>query len=133
VTAFCGAAAVALVFAWINLTIVDAFSPEGPLRLSFERMPARDLTLSLAWALYALALLSGGVLRNLSSLRWASLAVLFLTFGKVFIYDLGELEDLYRVASLVGLATSFIAVSLAYQRFVFGRTQADSSRDSEFP
>jgi uncharacterized membrane protein len=37
---------------------------------------------------------------------------------KVFLYDLGKLEDLYRVASLLGLAVSLILVSLAYQRFV---------------
>ena len=34
-------------------------------------------------------------------------------------HDLGELEDLYRVGSLVGLALSLIVVSLIYQRFVF--------------
>ena len=34
------------------------------------------------------------------------------------LYDLGELEDLYRVASLLGLAVSLIVVSVAYQRFV---------------
>ena len=38
---------------------------------------------------------------------------LVLSIGKVFLYDLGELRDLYRVASLVGLAMSLILVSLA--------------------
>ena len=38
---------------------------------------------------------------------------------KVFLYDLAGLEDLYRVASLAGLALSLLLVSLAYQRFVF--------------
>ena len=42
-----------------------------------------------------------------------------LLLGKVFLHDLGELEDLYRVGSLVGLAVSLIVVSLVYQRFVF--------------
>ena len=36
----------------------------------------------------------------------------------MFLYDLGELEDLYRVASLLGLAITLILVSFAYQRFV---------------
>ncbi len=49
--------------------------------------------------------------------RW----LLSLTLVKVFLYDLGELRDLYRVASLLGLALSLIAVSLVYQRFVFRR------------
>ena len=52
-----------------------------------------------------------------------------LTIGKVFLYDLGELKDLYRVASLVGLAFSLILVSLAYQRFVFRRRPATSRTD----
>ena len=120
-SAGCGLAAVAVVFVWINLAVFDAFSRGAPLGLSFERMPARDLTLSLAWALYALLLLAIGMARRSQGLRWISLAFLVLTIGKVFLYDLGELRDLYRVASLLGLAASLILVSLAYQRFVFGR------------
>jgi uncharacterized membrane protein len=52
-----------------------------------------------------------------------------LTIGKVFLYDLGQLRDLYRVASLVGLAVSLILVSLAYQRFVFRRGGAGERGD----
>jgi uncharacterized membrane protein len=53
--------------------------------------------------------------------RWLSLALMMVTVAKVFLYDLGELEDLYRVASLLGLAVSLILVSFAYQRFVVSR------------
>jgi uncharacterized membrane protein len=45
--------------------------------------------------------------------------MLLLTIGKVFLYDLAELHDLYRVVSLVGLAFSLIIVTLAYRRFLF--------------
>jgi hypothetical protein len=124
---FAGAAAVAaifVVFAWINLTIFDAFSSGPMLSLSLERLPARDLTLSLAWVVYAVALLGIGMARDSSALRWLSLGFLVLSIGKVFLHDLGELHDLYRVASLVGLAISLILVSLAYQRFVFRRRAA---------
>jgi uncharacterized membrane protein len=117
----CGMAAVAVVFVWINLAIFDFFSVGPELTISFERMAARDLTLSLAWALYALLLLGIGFTRDSEGLRWTSLAFLILTIGKVFLHDLGELEDLYRVASLVGLAFSLMLVSLAYQRFVFSK------------
>ena len=116
----CGLATIVVVFVWINLTIFDAFSPGSPLSITLDRQPARDLTLSLAWAVYALVLLALGMARSSQGLRWISLAFLVLTIGKVFLYDLGELDDLYRVASLVGLAISLILVSLAYQRFVFG-------------
>jgi hypothetical protein len=117
--AACAVAAILVVFVWINLTIFDAFSRGPGLSLSLERLPARDLTLSLAWTLFAVLLLAIGMARRSVALRWISLAFLILAIGKVFLYDLGELRELYRVASLVGLAVSLLVVSLAYQRFVF--------------
>jgi uncharacterized membrane protein len=115
----CAAAAVAVVFVWINLAIFDVFSTGRQLSLALERTMARDLTLSLAWALYALILLAVGFGLRSRGLRGVSLALLAVTVGKVFLYDLSGLEDLYRVASLLGLAVSLVLVSLAYQRFVF--------------
>ena len=120
-------AAIFVVFAWINLTIFHAFSSGSTLTLSIERLPARDLTLSLAWVVYAVTLLCLGMARDSSALRWLSLGFLVLSIGKVFLYDLGELRDLYRVASLVGLAISLILVSLAYQRFVFRRRAGEDA------
>jgi uncharacterized membrane protein len=124
----CGMAAILVVFVWINLTIFDYFSAGTQIEISFDRMAARDLTLSLAWAVYALILLGIGFKRDTGGLRWVSLAFLLLTIGKVFLHDLGELEDLYRVASLVGLALSLILVSLTYQRFVFRKGSSEEKR-----
>ena len=123
-----GLLAVILGFCWINLTIFDAFTPGTELAISFDRLPARDLTLSLSWAVYALLLLGVGVARRSTGLRWTSLAMLMITIAKVFLYDLGELTDLYRVFSLFGLSISLILVSLLYQRFVFRR---DKQTDTE--
>jgi uncharacterized membrane protein len=120
----CSVSAIFVVFYWINLTIFDFYSAGSSIQVSFDRMAARDLTLSLAWAVYALVLLGIGFKRDAGALRWLSLAFLVLTIGKVFLHDLGELEDLYRVASLVGLALSLILVSLAYQRFVFRKSSS---------
>ncbi len=119
VASFSAATAIAAVFVWINLTIFDVFA-EGPaLTVPFERLPARDLSLSVAWGLYALALLGLGMRRRVLALRITSLVLVLVTSGKVFLYDLAYLRDLYRVASLVGLALSLIAISFVYQRFVF--------------
>jgi hypothetical protein len=120
-----GLGGLAVVFVWINLAIADWFSSGPSLVVSFERLPARDLATSFAWALYALVLLVLGVVRRSTGLRWASLGLLLVTIAKVFLHDLGELRDLYRVASLLGLAISLILVSLAYQRFVFGTDAAE--------
>lgn len=117
--ALCAAAFVLVVFAWINLAVFDYFSDETRLSISLSRMPVRDLTLSIAWILYAAALLAFGMWRNSRAFRWTSLVFMLVSIGKVFLYDLGQLKDLYRVGSLVGLAISLLLISLAYQRFVF--------------
>ncbi|MFP3939743.1 MAG: DUF2339 domain-containing protein, partial [Thermoanaerobaculia bacterium] len=118
-----GMAAVVVVFVWINLTVFDAFSTVRHLSVDTARTMARDLTLSLGWALYALVLLGLGFARRSRGLRGIGLGLLTLTVMKLFLYDLAGLEDLYRVASLLGLAVSLVLVSVAYQRFVFrGKT-----------
>jgi uncharacterized membrane protein len=52
-----GVAALMVVFVWINLSIADWFSTGPLLTLSFGETPAQRLTVSLAWAVYALLLL----------------------------------------------------------------------------
>jgi uncharacterized membrane protein len=121
--ALCGLSAI---FFWLNLEILNYFTKETTLTFRLERLPARDVATSIAWLLYSLTLLGFGMARRSSGLRWASLGLLLLTLGKVFLYDIGEVEGLYRVASLLGLALSLILVSLLYQRFVFRRLPTPS-------
>jgi len=116
---FAGVAGVVAAFLWIHLTVVDAFTRGERIVLGLERVPMRDLVLSIAWAAYGLALLVVGLRRRSRGMRWASLLCLLATLGKVFLHDLSELEGLHRVASLLGLAVSLIVVSLLYQRLVF--------------
>lgn len=123
-TSAIGAALV--VFAWVTLSVFDFFSVSSTLTVTLDRLPARDVALSLSWVVYAVALLAIGMWRRSRALRWMSLGFLLASIGKVFLYDLGELKDLYRVASLMGLAISLIIISLAYQRFVFRRAEPES-------
>jgi uncharacterized membrane protein len=62
--------------------------------------------------------------RKQSGLRWASLVLLVIVIGKLFLFDLSELQGLYRVASFLGLAVSLLLVSFGYQRFVFAKARA---------
>ena len=101
-----------------DLAVADRFGAAPGLRLFRERLPQRDVAMSIAWGVYALVLLAAGVRLSNRGLRWCSLVLLMATIAKVFLHDLGELHDLYRVASLAGLAVSLIVVSFAYQRFV---------------
>jgi hypothetical protein len=123
-----GLAAIVVIFVWINLTIADWFATGTVLSLHFGENPAQKLTVSIAWGIYGLILLGWGMGRDSIGLRWISLCFLLVTIGKVFLLDLGDLRDLYRVASLVGLAISLILVSLLYQRFVFRKAPGEAGR-----
>jgi uncharacterized membrane protein len=120
-------ATIVVLFVWMNLEIADWFATGDALTLSLRGTQAQRLTVSITWAIYALLLLGLGMARAAIGLRWLSLAFLLVTIGKVFLYDLSGLTDLYRVASLVGLAVSLILVSLLYQRFVFRRDPAEGA------
>ena len=113
-----------LIFALINLEIFDYFGTARYLEIDFARHQARDLTLSVAWGLYAIALLVVGVWRGVRALRFVSLGFLVLAVGKVFLYDLANLTGAYRILAFLGLGISLILVSLFYQRFVFRKDEA---------
>jgi uncharacterized membrane protein len=117
----CAVCAVLAVFVGLNLQIAHAWADTERFRFSLAGRQGPNLTTSLCWAIYALALLAIGVRKAASAPRWASLALLLVTIGKVFLFDLGNLEGLYRVGAMLGLALSLILVSLLYQRFVFRR------------
>ncbi len=107
------------IFAWLNVCVLDVFAAGGTISLQTSSPQARDLSMSLVWGVFGTTLLVTGMRRRHGGLRWASLALVLVTAGKVFLYDLAQLRDLYRVASLAGLALSLLGISVLYQRFVF--------------
>jgi uncharacterized membrane protein len=123
--AISGVAGLASLLVWITVEVENRFAEGATFRVRFGDLPARDLSLSIAWAVFALLLLFVGAGRKLGALRWVSLVLLLATIGKVFLLDLEDLEGLYRVGSFLGLAVSLLVVSLLYQRFVFRKTGAE--------
>ncbi|HXB55055.1 MAG TPA: DUF2339 domain-containing protein [Vicinamibacteria bacterium] len=105
-----------LIFVLINLEVVDFYSAQRYLEFTTERALARDLTMSVAWALYATILLVIGFWRERQALRFLSLGFLGLTVAKVFLYDLSTLAGIYRVLALLALGVVSIVVSLLYGR-----------------
>lgn len=112
-----GAGAFLLVFLMVTLQVRQmthgTYLDTGPLTL------AERYGYSLAWVLLGLVLLAVGVARAHRPARYASLAVMMLTVAKVFLYDLANLQDLYRVLSFLGLGISLLLLAHVYQRFVF--------------
>lgn len=80
---------------------------------------AEIYTYSVVWLLMGVGLLLTGTLNHNKFIRIASLVIMILTAGKVFLYDASELTGLYRVFSFFGLGISLIALSWFYTRFVF--------------
>lgn len=109
----------ALVFGLVNLQIADFFTPVGErVRFEFSGVFARDMTYTIAWALFALGLVGVGMGRRLVLARWAGLGLLGVAVAKLFLHDLARLDQLYRVGALIAVALVAITASVLYQRFI---------------
>ena len=107
-----------LIFLLLNVEIADYFSIGPTLTFSFSGDFARDMTYSIAWALFAFALLLVGMRRKSGAVRYAGLGLLLITLAKLFLHDLGSLSQLYRIGAFIGVAIILIVVSFIYQRFL---------------
>jgi len=112
-----------LMFLLLNIEIADYFSVGPTLTFSFSGNFARDMTYSIAWALFAFALLLVGMRAKAKAVRYAGLALLVVTLIKLFLHDLGNLSQLYRIGAFIGVALILIVASFVYQRFL--RPKAD--------
>ena len=78
---------------------------------------ARQLSLSIAWATYAAALIYAGIRRRYPPVRYFGIATFLATILKVLVVDLSQLAQLYRVLSVAGLGLLLLVASYLYQRF----------------
>ncbi|HYK38251.1 DUF2339 domain-containing protein, partial [Alloacidobacterium sp.] len=70
-----------------------------------------------AWAmLFGAVLLAAGFWKKSAFLRWQALALLTLSIAKVFLVDIRQLSQGYRILSFLGLGVLLLAVSFVYQR-----------------
>lgn len=108
-----------LLFIWMNTEISCGFAAPGdrPLMIQFGSSVAQDLTISIAWSLFALGLIATGFDIRSSRVRMAGLALLGITLLKAVCYDISSLGQLYRVGALVGLAAIVLISSFLYQKF----------------
>lgn len=108
-----------IVFSAISYLVRGSFHPLG---LNIGPTDNAELyTYSLVWAALGIALLLLAIRFKGVMLRYASLAVMLMTVGKVFLIDTSHLQNLLRVLSLVGLGLSLMVLGFLYQRFVFNK------------
>jgi len=88
----------------------------GELILDLGVRQLGQLLLSALWAVSGLVGLVIGLRRDERALRLGSLALLLVTVGKVFLYDLATLTSLYRVGSFIGLGLLLLVAAGVWQR-----------------
>src|SRR5438477_8934749 len=111
---------VILGFVLLNIEIADYFTEPGAYELTFQFSGnfARDMSYSIAWALFALLLLIIGIRKHTRGALYAGLALFCVVLLKLFFHDLSQLQQLYRIAALIVVATIAIVASFLYQRFL---------------
>lgn len=110
-------AAYVLVFVFISLNVRQFYAGAWLDQAAIGN--AEVYTYSAVWLAVGVALLIAAVLRKDVTMRVASLAVMLLTVGKVFLYDASQLGGLWRVVSFLGLGLCLIGLSWFYSRFIF--------------
>ncbi len=70
---------------------------------------------TIAWGLYAIALLTIGLRQDWQQLRWLAMATLFLVVLKLFLYDLANLQALWRILLFLGFGGTFLGLSYGLQ------------------
>lgn len=105
-------------FTWLSLETRHFYHPGD---MVLEDRPIRGAELwsySGVWLLYGIALLSAGITLGARHARLAGLAMFALVTLKVFLWDMGGLDGLWRVVSFLGLGLSLIGLGAIYRRFV---------------
>lgn len=112
-----------LLFLLLNIEIADYFSTGPTITFDFQGNLARDMTYSIAWSFFGLALLLVGMHRQVAGIRYAGIGLLALTLAKLFLHDLANLDQLYRIGALIVVAIVLIGASYLYQRFLAAEDQ----------
>jgi uncharacterized membrane protein len=109
-----------LLFLLLNIEIADAFTPAGErsITFDFDGNFGRDMTYTIAWALYALVLLIIGIWQRNAPTRYAGVGLLAVALLKLFLHDLANIESIYRIGALMVVAIIALAASFLYQRFL---------------
>lgn len=113
------AGAVILLFLLLNIEIADFFATGPTITFDFlSSVLAQDLSYTLGWAAFAVALLGAGIAVHSRPARIAAIVLLIAAMVKCAFHDLWRLGGLYRVGSLVGIAFCALLITVALQKFV---------------
>ncbi|HQZ12836.1 MAG TPA: DUF2339 domain-containing protein [Devosia sp.] len=108
------------VFVLFTLMLVEIRRAFHPDRLQGVTGTMEFYTYSAGMLAFGVLLLVIGVVVQNRGARALSLVFVLAATVKVFLFDAASLEGLWRVLSFLGLGLSFLGISWAYARYVFG-------------
>ncbi len=106
-----------LAFALVSLEVRQFF--QGAFLDGRITTDAEFYVYSVVWLIFGIGVLFFGTVRRDRMMRVASLIIMLLTIGKVFLWDAAQLAGLWRVFSFFGLGLSLLGLSWFYSRYVF--------------
>jgi uncharacterized membrane protein len=109
--------AIGLALVYLTLEVRTIF--HGPVIKGFATSDAEQYTYSAVWLVFGVALLLAGIALKSQPARFASAAVVLLTVGKVFLYDLAGVQGFFRALSLICLGLTLMGIGWLYQRLLF--------------
>ena len=77
---------------------------------------AREVSISVTWAAYAMGLMVLGFMEQSAVLRYLALGLLGITVVKLFAVDLLALDGIYRIIGFIVLGLVLLAASFLYHR-----------------
>jgi hypothetical protein len=81
------------------------------------RQYAGGFYLTASWSGLALALFTAGIGLRERMYRWLGLGLLGCALGRVIIFDVWKLEQLYRIASLMALGVVLLVLGFVYNKY----------------
>lgn len=120
--------------AWLSLEVVGFYRSWGEQMGLSAVHSAIQMTLSVVWTLYAIALVVVGFIAKKRPFRLMSIAIFGVTILKVFLFDLANLQTIYRIVSFIGVGGLLVVVSYLYQRYrdrIFGQIGPEDKKGAE--
>lgn len=107
--AIVGFASIAAIGLWLGSLEIDRFFATNAM--------GKQMGLSVYWMLYGVLLVLVGFARHVNACRYVGLALLTITVAKVLLIDLANVEQIWRVVSLIVSGLLLIVTSVAYRKF----------------
>ena len=113
-----GVIGVALLWLILSFECYDYFASQAIGSEDFAVWKWRgQLALTVMWTVYATALLVLGFRLNRARLRWLSMTLYGVSVVKLFLVDMANVQQLYRILAFFVLAVVLGLVARTYQRF----------------